>query len=325
MSEFTRRAFVVSVCAEPCTIGRERWQPAYISLGEREVGRRASELNKKYEACRLCPRACGVNRFRGERGVCGSGSVTRVASWHAHFGEERPLVGRNGSGTIFFSRCNLLCEFCQNWQINHRGDGQDVTDKHLADIMLDLQTKGCHNINLVTPTHTVPNIVAALRIAMGRGLRIPLVYNCGGYEPVEILRLLDGVVDIYLPDYKYTDGGAAATYSHGAQDYPEICAAAIAEMHRQVGNLVVDQNGIALRGLIIRHLVLPKNKAGTDRFVKWVADRLGLSVAVNIMPQYRPAHRARLHPEINRNITREEFAKALQWAREAGLANLLNG
>ena len=304
------------------TMRRKDWQPAYGKLGEREVGRRAAALGEIYQACRLCPRQCGVNRTKGQTGVCGSTSIARVASWHAHYGEERPLVGRRGSGTIFFSHCNLLCGYCQNWQISHLGEGADATDARVAGMMLDLQEQGCHNINLVTPTHLVPNIINAVRIAMRRGLRLPLVYNCGGYEPVEVLRLLDGVVDIYLPDYKYMDGAAAAKYSSGAADYPEVCAAAITEMHRQVGRLTVDENGVALRGLIIRHLVLPENLAGTDRFVKWVAERLSPDTCVNIMAQYHPEYRAALYPEINRRITREEFARAVEWAREAGLINL---
>lgn len=319
MFDCTRREFVLASAGGSAAVRRKDWQPAYFRLGEREVGKRATALKAFYKACRLCPRECGVNRLEREKGVCGSASMARVASFHAHFGEERPLVGRRGSGTIFFSRCNLLCEFCQNWQINHRGDGADVTEVQLAGMMLELQGRGCHNINLVTPTHIVPNIVAALRIAMGRGLQVPIVYNCGGYETLDAVKLLDGIVDIYLPDYKYTDGKAAARYSRGAESYPEACASAIAEMHRQVGNLIVDEEGVALRGLIIRHLVLPDNKSGTDRFVKWVSETLGGDTYVNIMGQYRPAHRSRHYPEINRRITQREFGQAIQWAREAGL------
>jgi putative pyruvate formate lyase activating enzyme len=242
-----------------------------------------------------------------------------VYSAHPHFGEERPLVGRGGSGTIFFSHCNLRCVFCQNWEINHRGDGRDVSDAELAHMMLALQRQGCHNINLVTPTHYVPNIVAAVRIAVERGLRVPLVYNCGGYEPMEVLKLLDGIVDIYLPDYKYTDDAMAEKYSSGARGYTALAAAAIAEMHRQVGELVTDEHGVARRGLIIRHLVMPNGIAGTEKFVKWVAAKLSRTTYVNIMAQYRPAHRANEFPEIDRRITTAEYERALQWAREAGL------
>jgi putative pyruvate formate lyase activating enzyme len=322
MEGCTRRGFVFAALGTPSTIRRKDWTPAYVRLGERQVGARAAALREIYQACRLCPRQCGVNRLKGRKGVCGAGAVARVSSWHSHFGEERALVGRFGSGTIFLSRCNLLCEYCQNWQISHRGDGEDVTDEALAEMMLGLQRRGCHNINLVTPTHVVPNLIAALRIAMARGLRVPVVYNCGGYEPVEVIGLLDGIIDIYLPDYKYMDGEAASKYSRGAADYPSVCAAAIKEMHRQVGDVLVDEHGIALRGLIIRHLVLPQNQAGSDRFVKWVAETLGPATYVNLMAQYRPAYRAKFHPEINRRITREEFTQAVHWAREAGLVNL---
>ncbi len=197
MQDYSRRTFVLGTLA---TTRREDWQPMYIKLGEPEVAARAAQLKAIYSACRLCPRRCGVDRFKRQKGVCGSTSIVRVAAWHAHFGEERPLVGRGGSGTIFFSRCNLLCEFCQNWHINHAGQGEDVSDDEVAEMMLGLQRRGCHNINLVTPTHVVSNIVAALRAAIRRGLRIPLVYNCGGYESIDVLRLPDGIVDIYLPD-----------------------------------------------------------------------------------------------------------------------------
>jgi putative pyruvate formate lyase activating enzyme len=213
----------------------------------------------------------------------------------------------------------------QNWQINHRGDGAYASDEAIARLMIDLQRSGCHNINLVTPTHVVPSIVRALRVAIARGLRIPLVYNCGGYEPVEVIRLLDGIVDIYLPDFKYTDGAMAAKYSNGASDYPERAAAASEEMHRQVGELVVDENGIALRGLIIRHLVLPFNIAGTDKFVQFVARRLTPATYVNIMEQYRPEHQASKYPELSRRITTAEYQQAIRWAKEAGLTRLDRG
>ncbi len=301
---------------------RKEFRPAYLALPDGELERRARALGEIYRACRLCPRQCGANRLAGRNGVCQGGAHARVYSAHPHFGEERPLVGRGGSGTIFFSNCNLRCVFCQNWEIAHRGDGEMVSDAALARMMVGLQQRGCHNINLVTPTHYVPSIVAALRLAIELGLRVPLVYNCGGYEPVDILKLLDGVVDIYLPDFKYTDGAVAARFSPGAKDYPEVAAAAIAEMHRQVGDLVVDEEGIALRGLMVRHLVLPENLAGTDKFVKWVAAALPRSTYVNIMGQYRPAHRAAEFPELARRITPAEYRQALAWARAAGLTRL---
>ena len=254
-------------------------------------------------------------------GVCGAASRVKVASAHPHFGEETPLVGRHGSGTIFFSHCNLLCTYCQNWPISHGGDGALLSDAGLGRIMLRLQEPGCHNINLVTPTHYAPNIVQALRSAVARGLRIPLVYNRGGYEPLDVLALLDGIVDVYLADFKYTDPTMAETYSCGARDYPEVAAAAIAEMRHQVGDLTISENGVALRGLMIRHLVLPNNIAGTDQFVRFVAEKLAPSTFVNLMSQYRPEHEALQRPELRRRVTRQEYARAVNWAREAGLAN----
>jgi len=302
---------------------RRDFEPAYLALERSgELRRRVEQLQLIYRSCRLCPRQCGVNRAGWETGICSSTSRAKVYSSYPHFGEERPLVGRGGSGTIFFSNCNLLCVFCQNWQINHRGDGAYVSDERIGRTMVELQRRGCHNINVVTPTHIVPNIVAGLRTAIERGLRVPIVYNCGGYESVEVIKLLDGIVDIYLPDYKYTDAAMAKQYSSGAEDYQERAAAAIGEMHRQVGEVVVDEDGIALRGLMIRHLVLPRNIAGTDRFVTWVASELTPSTYVNIMDQYRPEHRAHDYPDINRRNTGEEYNQAIRWALEAGLTRL---
>lgn len=306
------------------SIAEERaFEPAYVALARSgELARRARQLYSFYRICRLCPHECCVNRLRGEKGVCRATAVATVYSAGPHFGEERPLVGRNGSGTIFFGQCSLRCVFCQNSEIVQPGGGSPVSDADLAGIMLDLQNQGCHNINLVTPTHYVPNIVEALRIAVPHGLRLPLVYNCCGYEPMAVLKQLDGIVDIYLPDFKYTEAEKARRYSPGARDYPEVTAAAIEEMRRQVGELVLDENGIARRGLMIRHLVLPGNEAGTDRFVQFVADRLGPSTYVNIMRQYQPAYKAYRFPEIARPITAEEYRKAIEWARKAGLTRL---
>jgi len=260
--------------------------------------------------------------LKGEVGICGAISRVKVASAHAHFCEEPPLVGFYGSGTIFFSHCNLRCNYCQNWEISHRGDGSFLSDEALGRVMLRLQSLRCQNINLVTPTHCVPNIVQALRSAVALGLRIPLVYNCGGYEPLEVLELLDGIVDIYLADFKYTDPSMAETYSCGARDYPEVAAAAVAEMHRQVGDLTIGENGVALRGLMIRHLVLPSNIAGTDQFVRFVAKKLARSTFVNLMSQYRPEHEAFQRPELRRRVTPQEYERAVNWARAAGLANV---
>jgi len=339
MDETTRRRFLESTLLSAaalescnssaqtlCTMPRKDFEAAYLRLERSgELAERARALYSIYRSCRLCPRQCGVNRLKGEKGVCSSTSRAKVYSAHAHFGEEKPLVGRGGSGTIFFSNCNLLCVFCQNWEINHRGDGSYASDENIGRLMIDLQDSGCHNINLVTPTHCVPNTVQGLRSAIKRGLRVPIVYNCGGYEPVEIIKLLDGIVDIYLPDYKYTDNAMAEKYSSGATGYPEVAAAAIEEMHRQVGEVVVDEKGVALRGLMIRHLVLPHNIAGTDKFVQFVAKKLSTSTYVNIMAQYRPEHQAHKYPELSRRLTRDEYPQAIRWAREAGLTQLDRG
>jgi len=292
------------------------FEPLYLRLYQSgELAARAEALYAMLSACCLCARECAVDRTGGGRGVCRAGPQARVYAAHPHFGEEPPLTGTRGSGTIFFSNCNLRCEYCQNWEIAHRGDGRDVTDAELGGMMLALQAAGCHNINLVTPTHYVANIVAALRTAVPAGLRIPLVYNCGGYEPLHVLRLLDGIVDIYMPDFKYGDGAAGARFSRGAGDYPEVAEAAIREMHRQVGPLVTDETGVAVRGVLIRHLVLPGNLARTDR----VLSLLPPNAVVNVMGQYRPEYRAQRYQGLSRAVTRQEVGQAREWARGAGL------
>jgi len=309
--------------ATPEAAAPARFEPAYLRMErDRKLEILEKELWELFRSCTCCPRRCGVDRLAGKTGFCSSTARLKVHSSGAHFGEERPLVGSGGSGTIFFSNCNLLCCFCQNWEINHRGDGKFISHEALALMMLDLQQRGCHNINLVTPTHVAPHIVRALRIAISMGLRLPLVYNTGGYDSLDVIRKLAGVVDIYLPDFKYQDGTLAAKYSSAASDYPEVAAAAIREMHRQVGILRLDAEGIAERGLMIRHLVMPRNIAGTDRFVRWVAEELSPRTYVNIMAQYRPEHLAREIPELARRITSDEYQQALQWARAAGLTNL---
>ena len=308
------------------------YRPGYLDLEySGELARREQALWKLFENCSLCPRMCGVNRVEGNMGVCSSDNTFRVASHGPHFGEETPFVGRRGfrfsggSGTIFFSNCSLLCIFCQNWQINHRGDGRVTSHAELARMMLSLQRRGCHNINLVTPTHLVPHLVTALRLAIAEGLNLPLLYNTGGYDSLEVIKLLDGVVDIYLPDFKFQDAELAARFAKGAPDYPRHAAAAIKEMHRQVGVLQQAPNGIAYRGLLIRHLVLPENVAGTDDFVRWVVSELDPETHVNIMSQYAPQFRARSYPDkyqpLHRRPTSGEFAQAMRWAHEAGLRN----
>ena len=300
------------------------WQPAYRRLAaEGLLDERIEAISAHYDRCGLCPHQCGVNRNARETGVCEAGARLRLYSHAPHFGEELPLVGRRGSGTIFFSHCNLRCVFCQNWPVAHQGRGRQVSDRELADIMLELQQRGCHNINFVTPTHVLPNIVRAVGIAARRGLRVPLVYNTSGFERVEVVRLLEGIIDIYMPDLKFMDGAHSQRFAQeGAGNYPAMAQASILEMHRQVGTLVTDSRGIAQRGLMIRHLVMPNRVAGTREFVAWVAENLPKDTYVNIMPQWRVEHRAFEHEDIARGITVGEFLEAMDWAREAGLTNL---
>ena len=271
--------------------------------------------------CTLCPRECSIDRTKGELGFCNSGVKPFVSSWGPHFGEERPLVGRFGSGTIFFSRCNLGCVFCQNWTISHLGEGEEISFERLARIMVELQEQGCHNINLVTPTHQMPMILRALALAREEGLNVPIVYNCGGYESVEALRILDGIVDIYMPDFKYSDPEMALKYSN-AKDYPMAAKAAIKEMHAQVGDLETDERGIAFRGLLVRHLVLPGGVAGTGEVARFIAAEISRDTYINIMDQYYPCYKASEHPLLNRRITAGEYAAAVKMARDAGLKRI---
>ena len=311
----------ISLCARQKKGGE--WHPAYERLEqEGTLAQRVEQAYAIFENCELCPRQCGVNRQNGERGFCRGPARPMIYSAHPHFGEEISLVGKNGSGTIFFSNCNLRCVFCQNWPISHEGKGKKVNDEDLADMMIYLQKTGCHNINVVTPTHVMPNILGATRIALKKGLRLPLVYNTSGYERLEILKILDGIVDIYLPDMKYMDADHAAKYSAGAADYPEVAKRALIEMNRQVGELQIDKRGIATRGLMIRHLVMPNRVAGTDKLVKWLAESLPKSTYVNIMPQYRVEYEAFNYPKIARGITVQEFLEAMEWAENYGLTNL---
>lgn len=282
----------------------------------------AENLYSIYESCVLCPRMCKVNRNKEEKGFCGAGSKVKISSVHPHFGEEKPLVGRNGSGTIFLTHCNLLCVYCQNWDISHIGEGKEISDEDLAYEMIRLQKLNCHNINFVTPTHYLPNIVRALIYAIELGLSIPLVYNTGGYERVEIIKMIEGIFDIYLPDFKYWEGKISSLYSGGAEDYPERAKEAIKEMHRQVGVLKLDERHIAIRGLMIRHLVLPNDLAGTKEFVEFVFDELDPGTYVNIMSQYHPIYKANSFLELSRKPTTSEYTKAILEARDHGLFNL---
>jgi putative pyruvate formate lyase activating enzyme len=297
------------------------FEPAYRTLPEGELPRRAAEAAAGLADCRFCPRACGVNRLEGLEGVCRIGRQAHVSSFFPHRGEEDCLRGGNGSGTIFFSGCNLRCVFCQNFDISQAGPGGEECDAaRLAGMMLELQALGCHNINWVTPEHVVPQVLEALAIAAGQGLRLPIVYNTSGYDSMESLRLMDGIVDIYMPDFKIWDPRMARKYL-GAEDYPRIARAAVREMHRQVGALKLDERGLARRGVLVRHLVLPGDIAGTRAVMQFLAGQISPHTYVNIMAQYRPAGKVRpgAFAEINRPVTREEFNQALQSAVEAGL------
>jgi len=299
------------------------FEPAYLKLHRSgELKKRGEELWNVMKSCKLCPRECGVNRIEGNEGFCGGSSQLEISSYHPHFGEERPLVGRGGSGTVFFTNCGLRCVFCINWEISQGGEGAPKSVEDLAGMMLRLQKMGCHNINVVTPTHYSPHIVLALDIAAGRGLRLSLVYNTCGWERLEILKKLDGIVDIYLPDFKYYDGKMAVKYSSNAWSYPEITKAALLEMHRQVGVAKPNSDGLMYRGLMIRHLVMPNGVSGTKEIIAWIAENLSKDTYLNIMSQYRPMHSAFEYPEISRRITRKEYSDAVRWAKEAGLTNL---
>ncbi len=271
--------------------------------------------------CCLCPRQCGVNRLAGEKGVCRTGNNAVVASYAPHFGEESPLVGSRGSGTIFLSHCSLRCVFCQNYEISHLGEGVEVTPKQLADIMMNLQQQGCHNINFVTPTHVVPQIVAALPYAVEAGLSVPLVYNSSGYDSVDTLKLLDQIIDIYMPDFKFWDPASAKKYAK-AEDYPARARAAIMEMHKQVGDLVIDADGLAVKGLLVRHLVMPEGLAETGKILHYLAEEISLHTYVNVMDQYRPCGRAHDYPPLDRQLSHDEYQEALNLAGKAGLKRL---
>jgi len=304
--------------------GKEaRKYPSYLELEEKGIlSQRIEKLYSNYENCHLCPRDCRVDRTKGETGKCNATSKVKVSSAFPHFGEEKPLVGKKGSGTIFFSNCNLRCVFCQNYKISIEGEGVEISDQRLAEMMIKLQRMGCHNINLVTPSHYVPNIVNALQMAIRKGLHIPLVYNTSPYETLETLQLLDGIIDIYLPDCKFMDPEYAAKYSGETYNYPYYVKIALKEMHRQVGVLKVNGKGIAVRGLMIRHLILPNKIAGTEKFLKFVAENLPKDTYINIMRQYRPEYKAFEYPELSRRIKRSEYTEALRLARKYGLSRL---
>lgn len=300
----------------------QKFEAAYLDTYRR--GLLQDKIEKAFqilESCTVCPRRCNINRLKGEKGVCEAGLEPTVSSYSPHFGEESPLVGRHGSGTIFLAHCNLRCSFCQNYSISHIGEGQKVSYKRLAGMMVELQNLGCHNINFVSPSHYVPQILKSLPPAIEAGLSVPLVYNSGGYDALEILRLLEGIIDIYMPDFKFSLSEPAEEFCH-APDYPQAAKTAIKEMHRQVGDLVLDERGIALRGLLVRHLVLPGGLAGTEDVMRFLALNISKKTYVNIMDQYHPCGDVAWSSLLGRRITAREFEDALDAAQREGLTRL---
>jgi putative pyruvate formate lyase activating enzyme len=294
-------------------------KPSYLELYvSGELDNRVAKLYQILKSCELCPRRCGADRLNGKAGFCRSRGEMLVSNFFPHFGEEGPLVGAKGSGTIFLANCNLDCVYCQNYDISHLGFGSPKNEDQVAEIMLGLQDRGCHNINLVTPTHFAPQLVKALKLAVERGLALPLVWNCGGYESLDVLRLLQGIVDIYMPDIKYGDDSIGKKYS-GIPDYFTVAKKAVKEMQRQVGELKIDARGIAFRGLLIRHLVLPNDLAGTENVLKFIAEEVSIDSYVNVMPQYRPAGMACHYRELDRYPSEEELRKAVAAAFRVGL------
>lgn len=310
------------------------YKPGYLKLYEtKELEYRIHVIYRILESCELCPRKCKVNRLIDEKGYCKSGKELVVSSYGPHFGEEESLVGEitrliplsdlnthysGGSGTIFLTNCNLLCRYCQNYNISHLGYGILTTEERVANYALELQQRGCHNVNFVTPTHYTPQIIKSISIAAKLGLKLPIVWNCSGYENVETIKLLNGIVDIYMPDIKYGDSEPAEKYSN-ASDYFERCKESLLEMYHQVGDLQLDERGIAYKGLLIRHLVLPNDLAGSKAILKFIAEELSLNSYVNIMSQYRPEGEANQYSELNRRPTRDEYFKVIQMANKYGL------
>jgi len=285
--------------------------PSYLNLTESQWKERIERALSLLESCEVCPHRCGVNRLKGELGFCKTGKNAIVDSYFPHRGEEKPIRGYRGSGTVFFSYCNMRCVYCQNYQISQLGEGREVSPEELAEIFLELQAMGCHNLNLVTPSHVVPQILSALYLAVKKGFRLPIVYNTSSFDSLESLRLLEGIVDIYLADLKYADREIARRYSK-VKNYPEVAMTAIREMYRQVGDLILDERGIAIRGLLVRHLVLPNGLAGTEKVAEFLAS-LSKNMAVNVMDQYYPSYMAWKYPELNRRIAQREYHQALSF------------
>jgi len=296
-------------------------QPEPIYLKTIREGKFQEKIAQAYElmkSCALCARRCGVNRTAGETGYCKTMDKPVISSYGPHHGEEAPISGERGSGAIFLTGCNLGCVFCQNYEISHMGSGRECTVGAFAEVIVNVMEMGCHNVNFVTPSHQMPVIIEALAIAAGKGFNLPVVWNCGGYESPEALSVLEGIVDIYMPDFKFWDEKPSRYYLN-APDYPEIARAALKIMHAQTGDLIMDDLGIARSGLLVRHLVMPKNIAGTEKLVEWLAKEISPNTYVNIMDQYHPCFRARNFADLNRKITKEEYIEALKSARGAGL------
>jgi putative pyruvate formate lyase activating enzyme len=295
--------------------------PSYLNLSSKELRLKIEKLFEILKRCEICPRKCHVNRLREKKGYCRLGYLPEVSAFHPHFGEETPLVGKFGSGTIFLTSCNLSCVYCQNYEISQLRIGEEVSFEKLAEMMIKLQNLGCHNINFVTPTPQVPQIVKALEIAIKMGLKIPLVYNTNAYDSIKVLKIIDGIFDIYMPDAKYSDDEIAKKYSN-APNYFEIMKKAIKEMHRQVGDLVINEEGIAVCGLIIRHLILPNGLAGSEKIFEFIAKEISKNTFINIMAQYWPAYKAHQYSELARKITNEEFQEAINLAKKFGLKRI---
>ncbi len=296
--------------------------PSYLGLlDNNQLTQRIELAFGKLKRCNVCAWDCRVDRLSGKLGICQTGEFAWVSSYGPHLGEEEPLRGWRGSGTIFFARCNMRCQFCQNAEISQAVSGQPMTPGEIANIMLELQAYGCHNINLVSPSHVAPQILAAIKIAAEGGLHLPLVYNTGGYDSIEMLQLLDGVMDIYMPDMKFGSSQIARHYSK-TRNYTQVNQAAVREMHRQVGDLQIDESGLASRGLLIRHLILPNDLSGTAEVVRFIAQEISRNTYLNLMDQYHPAFNAFQYPKLKRSITAEEYQAALLMAKEAGLSRL---
>ena len=294
--------------------------PSYLNLSENEFQKRINQAYKFLESCKLCPHCCKVNRIAGQKGICRSTAELKISSFNAHFGEEPPISGVYGSGTIFFTNCTLRCIYCQNYPISQLSNGNTISVSDLSSIMLTLQKQRCHNINLVTPTHFVPQILKAVAQSRTSGLKIPLVYNTSGYESSETLKLLDGIIDIYLPDAKYAEDDVAEKYSK-AEKYSLVNKDALREMYRQVGNLRMSKSGIAVSGLIIRHLVLPQNLSGTDKILTWVAENISKKTYISLMAQYFPAFQASEYPALSSRISKDEYKRARKYFDNSGLVN----